>query len=618
METQREAGVAREDEIISSNRTSSNMMSRKRSSDPRPERTGRPPQDKIHVVGLGSIGLFIAHSLKAVPWEGTPDVILVSHKKSTRDKWLRSPQRITCTVDGDVLNSGHYWMQFATPNRRYHGSEILPGNPLPKSGIRKAKDDATYHVTPEEFAEREKSDSSSRNVGKRVHTDTGRPDLAEKSTQEAVQQSVAGAVENRKSGQSIESSQEESTPKAHRSPDRIEAVSGSGTQSGTWSKEDEEAFNDELTPEQRRTLDQVDQMMAEAEASRTRKTPLEDRSLPDINKVGQQIARSSDDDPILHLILCVKAPDTVSALSAVAGRLSAASSILFLHNGIGIIEEVNTKIFPDPATRPTYLLGVNSHGVNKQPDHPFAIEWAGQGTIAIGPYPEIPDPTSPRAHTLPPFDPSPSARCLMNHIKRVPQLQAAVHPPDQLLALQLEKLAINCVINPLTALLDVRNGYLPYSYSLLRVARLIISEVSLVLRNLPALSHLYNTERRFSPRRLEALWVGVATRTGQNVSSMLADVRFGRGKTEVEYMNGWVHRMGEKLGVTCVTNYGLEKLVKGKATIVQWEKQMDLPFSEETEVKLRDQEEWVRAEREEQRVRRKEKQKEKGNRSVQK
>jgi len=71
--------------------------------------------------------------------------------------------------------------------------------------------------------------------------------------------------------------------------------------------------------------------------------------------------------------------------------------------------------------------------------------------------------------------------------------------------------------------------------------------------------------------------VGVASKTRENVSSMLADVRAGR-RTEVEYMNGWVVRRGEEMGVRCVMNFMIKELVKGKQGMVQWELGEDVPL----------------------------------------
>jgi 2-dehydropantoate 2-reductase len=146
--------------------------------------------------------------------------------------------------------------------------------------------------------------------------------------------------------------------------------------------------------------------------------------------------------------------------------------------------------------------------------------------------------------------------------------------------MQLDKLAVNCIINPLTALLDARNGAVLNNYALTRTMRLLLSEISLVIRSLPELQYIPNVTQRFDPGRLETVVVAVAHRTRDNVSSMLADTRQG-AQTEIDYINGWVVKRGEELGIRCAMNYMIMQLVKGKRMVVQHEMEEGVPLVEE-------------------------------------
>jgi 2-dehydropantoate 2-reductase len=145
------------------------------------------------------------------------------------------------------------------------------------------------------------------------------------------------------------------------------------------------------------------------------------------------------------------------------------------------------------------------------------------------------------------------------------------------LQIQLDKLAVNCIINPLTALLDARNGAILNNYALTRTMRLLLSEISLVIRSLPELQYIPNVSQRFDPGRLETVVVAVAHRTSDNVSSMLADTRQG-AHTEIDYLNGWIVRRGEELGIRCAMNYMVMQLIKGKSMVVQHDMEEELPL----------------------------------------
>jgi 2-dehydropantoate 2-reductase len=66
---------------------------------------------------------------------------------------------------------------------------------------------------------------------------------------------------------------------------------------------------------------------------------------------------------IENLIVAAKPTQTVSALRPLRHRLIPQSNVLFLQNGCGTIDEVNTQLFPESVERPNYIVGVISHGV---------------------------------------------------------------------------------------------------------------------------------------------------------------------------------------------------------------------------------------------------------------
>lgn len=288
---------------------------------------------------------------------------------------------------------------------------------------------------------------------------------------------------------------------------------------------------------------------------------------------------SKSDEPISSLILSVKAVATVPALESIKHRLGPESAILFLQNGMGQIDEVNEKVFPDTKTRPKYLSGIISHGVHAQAN--MEATHAGFGTIAIGVPPSKPTPGSAPPSTEENASPSngtaldgtsPTSRYLLRTVCRSPTLAAVPNSPTELFQAQLDKLAMNAIINPITSLLDSRNGAILHNFALTRAMRLLLGEISLVIRSLPELAHLPNVATRFAPDRLETLVVSIAHKTRNNISSMLADTRTGNA-TEIDYINGYVVKRGEELGITCYMNYLIVQLVRGKQQMISFERQ---------------------------------------------
>lgn len=264
--------------------------------------------------------------------------------------------------------------------------------------------------------------------------------------------------------------------------------------------------------------------------------------------------------PILNLIVGTKAPNTTAALLAVKHRLLPESTIVLLQNGMGLVEELNEKVFPDVELRPNYVLGIVSHGIlNKSA---CAIDHTGIGNIALTAPPKLPfEGESPLVSPVTLL--ASSTRYMLRTLTRTPLLGGIAMLPADHLLIQLEKLASNCVINPLTAIFGCSNGELLQPGNM-RLVRLLLAEISLVIRSLPEIAEIPGIGNRFGPASLEYRFKSLAANTAKNRSSMLYDIDKGR-QTEIEYLNGYIFRRGELLGVRSMVNYTIKSIVATKS-----------------------------------------------------
>ncbi|KAL1963742.1 hypothetical protein VTN77DRAFT_7808 [Rasamsonia byssochlamydoides] len=282
-----------------------------------------------------------------------------------------------------------------------------------------------------------------------------------------------------------------------------------------------------------------------------------------IEDVEEELHQSQEDDEKIEcLIVAVKAPQTVAALKSVSHRLTPESTVLLLQNGMGTVEELNEKVFPDPRQRPHYMMGIISHGLVRQ--EPFRVSHTGVGTMILSP---LPGKGPLKRAEEKDEDWAPSTKYLLRTLTLTPPLVAVAETPTALLQYQLEKLAINSVILPLTVLFDCENGELLYNYNITRAMRLLLIEISTVICALPELQGVPGINSRFAPERLRSMVVHLANKTSKITSSMLEDVRRGR-KTEIEYLNGYIVRRGEELGIRCALNYLIMQLVIGKSDVI--------------------------------------------------
>ncbi|PWN95402.1 hypothetical protein FA09DRAFT_332053 [Tilletiopsis washingtonensis] len=144
----------------------------------------------------------------------------------------------------------------------------------------------------------------------------------------------------------------------------------------------------------------------------------------------------------------------------------------------------------------------------------------------------------------------------------------------------MHKLVINACINPLTALADCRNGEL-YGNAAARLAMGdICREASAVLLaqardaregsgSAGGLDQLDASllDQSLSPSALLSAAEAVARSTAQNFSSMQQDVHNMRGKTEIDFINGYIVGLGRRYGIDTPVNSDLVNLVNFKATL---------------------------------------------------
>lgn len=150
----------------------------------------------------------------------------------------------------------------------------------------------------------------------------------------------------------------------------------------------------------------------------------------------------------------------------------------------------------------------------------------------------------------------------MDQIANSPGLSASRVSMANLWAMQLEKVVVNSVINPLTAIMRCRNselliakgdGLVDTIDSLIREA----SEILTSLSKLPSTAQiLKNTDddtkreavcERFSYDKLRATTLSVIRGVRESKSSMLQDVEHDK-KTEIAFFNGWIIDAAESMG----------------------------------------------------------------------
>ncbi|KAK7918007.1 hypothetical protein PG985_009881 [Apiospora marii] len=251
---------------------------------------------------------------------------------------------------------------------------------------------------------------------------------------------------------------------------------------------------------------------------------------------------------ISNLIVATKAKDALPQADRLRGYLTSKSTVAFTQNGMCPMwpprgPEYSAHRWP-AGDGPNWIACITTHGVISLA--PFQSVHASQAFISVGPV---------LLNSHQPGDDSP-ATYLIDQLADAPHLDGKSVSRGDLWVLQLEKLMINSIINPLTALLDCKNGELFTAHAqdgaIGKVMDSLIQEASRVFQalvlNKKISSEILGEEYVADEKSLkglldrlsfDSLRTMVLDVVRENTSSMLQDVRAGR-TTEIRAFNGWL------------------------------------------------------------------------------
>ncbi|ODO08873.1 hypothetical protein L198_00609 [Cryptococcus wingfieldii CBS 7118] len=224
-------------------------------------------------------------------------------------------------------------------------------------------------------------------------------------------------------------------------------------------------------------------------------------------------------DAISSLVITLKTCQTSDAVAPLVSRLSRDSVVSLFQNGMGVYDELCSRFWPDEGSRPHFVLGTTTHGVSPHGSSKGEVLHhtpLGAGDIKWGVVPH-------KRYEGTPWDMSQSDSQSLHQKSICPSEPAFKNLEDTLQALL---------------------------------------ETSRVLESLMELrGHTEETVHLFSYQNIRKIVEGVIRATLGNTCSMAVDVRAKR-PTEIDYINGYLAKLGDGLGIDTPANDMLVDMVK--------------------------------------------------------
>ena len=218
----------------------------------------------------------------------------------------------------------------------------------------------------------------------------------------------------------------------------------------------------------------------------------------------------------------------VDALIKIAPQLKPKCAIVLAHNGMGTL----SKLPPAISHKHNIYALLTTHGCLRTA--PLTITHTGMGNSDLGLLSGCVDITQQQTLT----------QLLTSALPCVSYHQAIIQK-------QWLKLAINCVINPLTAIHNIDNGQIN------NIAYKVT--ISTILEEVVVVAKAENIV--LDVKVLKKTVEEVAYATAKNCSSMRCDILANR-ESEIDYINGYIHRLGQQYSLATPMNTLLWQKVK--------------------------------------------------------
>ncbi|MFA5725288.1 MAG: 2-dehydropantoate 2-reductase [Candidatus Omnitrophota bacterium] len=227
------------------------------------------------------------------------------------------------------------------------------------------------------------------------------------------------------------------------------------------------------------------------------------------------------------VVICVKSYNTKEAITQAKALVGENTAVLTLQNGIGNVEIIAEAVGPDKVIGGVTNLGATLLDIAK-------ARHAGKGETVIG---RIDAKTTIGMRSI---------REIFNRAGLDTRISRDIK------SLLWSKLIINVGINALTAITRLNNGKLTEFEGPRRIMREAVTEAIRIAKR-KRIKLIYDDPLA----KVEA----VCEATSSNVSSMLQDI-LRKKRTEIDFINGVVVRLGQELSIPVPVNSILVDLVK--------------------------------------------------------
>lgn len=287
----------------------------------------------------------------------------------------------------------------------------------------------------------------------------------------------------------------------------------------------------------------------------------------------QYLRTLRDSDFLDNIIVDTATTAVLPSLKFLRPRIDRRTTICLLHPGLGLVEQLNEEVFPDPLDRPNIMLGHSTHVVAKFSSTLYSMKQMRPGFLYLHGVPKFTDPKLSQSAIA--EEGLRQSQHLLQLLSSTETLNAVGLPWGRFLSWKLPAVIFSSVADAISVILGCKYNQIYPNEHAKAIWDALLDETLAIVTQFPELQEVpYRRDYFTQPSFRRKLRTHLITQ-GTNVSPWVKHVRMGV-PPPVDYFNGYFIRRAKELGLGHKHNSMAEEMVKARLRARQRELRLDL------------------------------------------
>ncbi|GAW19546.1 hypothetical protein ANO14919_090340 [Xylariales sp. No.14919] len=249
-------------------------------------------------------------------------------------------------------------------------------------------------------------------------------------------------------------------------------------------------------------------------------------------------------------------------------RIDRQTTICLLHSGLGLVDDINEAIFPDPNERPNFVLGESTHRVGRISGYGYSVQYRQSGSLYLYGVPRLENTEFALLGMR-------QSQHLIQMLATQQSLSVVPLPKARFLWWKIPWLIFSSTADCVSVMLGIKYSQIgpnPYARSLMID---LLEEAITIVSKFPELQVMPHKVESFLRPQFRRKMRAYLNAQGTNTSPWIAKVRMGRAPP-IDYFNGYLVRRAEEIGIDAKHHRMAVAMVKARVNARTWELRTDL------------------------------------------